>query len=119
MSQLIISNNHGKFIDFSSLISLDPSTHSEPISLQSAAFSLQNAINVNDYKAIMGITQKLIETVWKKNDEQRYMANLLKEHTRELLDLRHRVEGSKPTTVAPPGFELNGINKVLYFLIPI
>lgn len=67
----------------------------------------------------MGIAQKLIKTVQKKDNEQQYVANLLEEQTRELLDLCHRVKGSKLMSVALPGFELNGIDKALYFLIPI
>lgn len=67
----------------------------------------------------MGIAQKLIETMQKKNDKQWYMANLLEERTEKLLNLHHHIEGSKPITVALPNFKLNGINKALYFLVPI
>lgn len=119
MSQLIISNALKQFNNPSSLISPDPATYPIPISSQSAAVTLQNAISQNDHETIMGVAQKLIETMWKRDNKRRYVANLLEEWTGELFELHCHVKGRKPVSMAPPGFELNRINKALYFFIPI
>lgn len=66
----------------------------------------------------MDIAQSLLSTLVKKADEQRITSHILEERTGELLALRQHVDGSKPIKTAPPGFELNGIHKALYLLVP-
>ena len=36
-----------------------------------------------------------------------------------MLKLCRRIDSSKPISHCPPGFELNGVNKAIYFCIPI
>jgi hypothetical protein len=55
----------------------------------------------------------------KRTDEQQELSHILERRTSELLDLRRQVDGQRATTECPPGFELNGVGKALYFCIPI
>jgi hypothetical protein len=119
MSELIIISDGVQKSDSPSPISIEPTTRSEPMSPRSAAVSLHQAMVTGNHEAVENIAQYLLQTVQKRDKERRFMAELLEERTRELLDLQHRIEGSKPVSIPPPGFELNGIDKALYFLIPI
>ena len=74
---------------------------------------------MNDHEAVDDIAQRLLQTLSKKNDEQRILSHILKQQTSELLELRGRVEGSQPVSHCPLGFKLNGVNKAIYFCIPI
>src|ERR1700691_374881 len=119
MSELIIIGDGVQKSDSPSPISIEPTTRPEPMSPRSATITLHQAMVTGDHEAVENIAQNLLQTVRKRDEEHRFVARLLEERTRELLDLQHRIEGSKPVSTPPPGFELNGVDKALYFLIPI
>ena len=100
-------------------LSINTTASTEPISPRSAAVSLHQALSTNDHEAVDDIAQRLLQTLSKKNDEQRILSHILEQRTSELLELRGRIEGSQPVSHCPPGFELNGVNKAIYFCIPI
>ena len=100
-------------------LSNDATASTGPISPRSAAVSLRQALSTNDHEAVDDIAQRLLQTLSKKNDEQRILSHILEQRTSELLELRGRIEGSQTVSHCPPGFELNGVNKAIYFCIPI
>ena len=100
-------------------LSIDTTSSMGPISPGSATISLHQALSTNNHEALDDIAQRLLQTLLKKNDEQRILSHILKQQTSELLELHGCIDGSKPVSHCPRGFELNGVNKAIYFCIPI
>ena len=99
-------------------LSVDTTPSTGPISPRSTAISLHQALNTNNHEAVDDIAQRLLQTLSKKNDKQQILSHILEQWTSELLELRGRIDSSKPILHCPQGFELNGVNKAIYFASP-